>query len=153
MDRNGRARAKNANGTVVQLHVADDEEIPLVLCAMPPSRGNYKLHGFDCRIVRRCDGILGCYIRVPVTHELYGRTNLRELSFALECADGITYSAGGADGWYIGSATQLLWQDACALLEYLARQLAEFTPSDEHGPHVRRDSGIQLRIAPNEKPR
>lgn len=144
-------RGKSASRAVLRLCPAPREpslDSLSALCALPPSRGQFMLYGFDCRIVRRRDGILGCYIRVPYTHELYGRTDLNELSLALDCPDGITYSAGGAEGWFIGSATQLCWDDAWQLLDDLARQLADFVPSEVWSvPRVRRISGVQFKAA------
>jgi hypothetical protein len=147
-----RAQKKSAKRNVLWLWPPPEEDGP-PLCAMPPARGKYTLHGLDCHVVRRCDGVLGCYVRVPAAHELYGRTDLSELSLALDCAEGITYSAGGAGGWIIGSATEFYWPEALTLVEYLARQLAEFTPSDEDAPHVRRVSGIQLRLVEDQSRR
>jgi hypothetical protein len=115
------------------------------VCGLPPSRGKFVLHGFDCRIIRRYDGLLGCYIHIPYTHELYGETDLSQLGLVLECADGITYAASGAQGWFIGSATQLAWEDARRLLDELTRHLAEFTPLELlAASRIERVSGIRL---------
>lgn len=148
MKGNMRRRVKAANEMVLRLCPSEDPAArsQLPLCTLPPSRGNYVLCGFDCRIVRRCDGVLGCYIRVPHTHELYGQTDLNELSLTLSCSDGITYSAAGADGWFIGSATQTSWHDAWALLNDLAEQLARVAGSDSTGSRAHRVSAVHLRL-------
>jgi hypothetical protein len=116
-------------------------------CTLPPSRGKFVLNGLDCRIIRRCDGILACYVRVPHTHELYGQTDLGVLSAALDCPEGVTYSAGGADGWFIGSASALSWHDARELLEDLAGQIAGVAPSEVWGmARIERVSGISFTL-------
>lgn len=115
--------------------------------AVAPLYGRWTLHGMECLMVRRRDGRLGCYIRVPRSHELYGRKDLSELSLVLSCPQGITYSAPGALGWFIGSMTEGPWEDAWDLLDDLAQQLVQFAASDATEPRVDRISGIRLRVA------
>jgi hypothetical protein len=138
---------KSASRAALRLCPPPEKAPRAALCALPPSRGQYVLHGLDCRIVRRCDGVLGCYVRVPYTHDLHGQTDLSELSAVLACEDEITYAAGGADGWFIGSATQSCWNDARALLGELARQIAGLGPSKVWSTaRVHRLSGIQFTV-------
>jgi hypothetical protein len=112
-----------------------------------PSHGRWLLHGFECQMTRRRDGRVGCYVRIPHTHELYGRTDLNELSLALSCLGGISYSSGGEHGWFIGSVISGSWEDAWDLLDDLAKQLTQFTPSDvEEEPNANRASGVHLRL-------
>jgi hypothetical protein len=93
------------------------------------AREAVSIGGTDILIVRRHDGALGCFIRVPVDHELYGETDLRVLSLALETPGGITYSAGGALGWFVGFRALCGRTAALRTCEALARQLAGFVRS------------------------
>jgi hypothetical protein len=139
------ATAISANGPALRLCPPPAAPAPEGPAAAPPSHGRWVLHGMDCLMVRRRDGLLGCYIRIPHAHELHGRTNLEELSFALDCPHGITYSAAGAHGWFIGSVAHGCWENAWDLLDDLAEQLAHFTASDAADPGADRASAVHVR--------
>jgi hypothetical protein len=118
--------------------------------AIPPARGRWILHGFECLMVRRRDERLGCYIRVPHTHELYARTDLSELSFALDCAHGITYADVGAHGFFIGTVIRGSWEDAWDLLDDLAQQLLTFTAAELPSASLNRVSGVHSTLGPSD---
>src|SRR5687767_8398962 len=108
--------------------------------------GRYQFFDLECRVIRGSDG-LRCYVRVPLGHELYGR-ELRELNLALDTPFSVSYSAGGAHGWFIGVSRLESWEDAVACAETLARELSTFEVSALWcPPRVRRRSGIRLRAA------
>ena len=113
--------------------------------------GRYQFFELECRVVRRNDGV-HCYVRVPFGHELYGRS-AREIDLVLETPRPISYSAGGAHGWFIGAGRLESWEIAVDCCEAVARELAAFeAPELWSAPRPARRSGIRPRALTEEAP-
>lgn len=113
--------------------------------------GRYQFFNLECRVVRLSDG-LHCYVRVPFRHELYGRSS-NEISLVLDAPFCVSYSAGGAHGWFIGVSHLESWAVAVECCEALARELSAFeAPALWNPPGQERASGVRPRALPLTSP-